>query len=116
MIIKSVPQYQMSGKEIENGLTWVFLITFKEDLRISLHKFLLLIINQFFSQKKMVIERLTIKSQVKKWYFLIKVQKRILDIFWTQLEFYEPWKLHDKKSIYVGAQKRSIELEKVKML
>ena len=61
-------------------------------------------------------ERLTIKSQVKKWYFLIKVQKCILDIFWTQLELDEPWKLHDKKSIYVGAQKRSIELEKVKML
>ena len=51
-------------------------------------------------------ERLTIKSQALKWYFLNKVQKCILDIFGTQLEFIEPWKLHDKKSIVTGAQKR----------
>lgn len=44
--------------------------------------------------------------------FLDKVQKYILDIFLTQLEFFEPWKLHDKKSIFTGAQKRSIGLEK----
>ena len=51
------------------------------------------------------LERLTIKSQALKWYFLNKVQKCILDIFWTKLEFLEPWKLHDKKSIVIGAQK-----------
>lgn len=60
--------------------------------------------------------RLTIKSQALKWYFLNKVQKCILDIFGTQLEFLEPWKLHDKKSIVIGAQKRSIELERFKLL
>lgn len=48
--------------------------------------------------------------------FLNKVQKCILDIFGTRLEFFEPWKLHDKKSIIAGAQKRSIELEKLKQL
>ena len=53
-----------------------------------------------------IAERLTIKSQALKWYFLNKVQKCILDIFGTQLEFIEPWKLHDKKSIVTGAQKR----------
>ena len=62
------------------------------------------------------IERLTIKSQALKWYFLNKVRKCILDIFWTQLEFFEPWKLHDKKSIVIGAQKRSIELVRFKLL
>ena len=50
--------------------------------------------------------RLTIKSQALKWYFLNKVQKCILDIFGTQLEVLEPWKLYDKKSIVTGAQKR----------
>ena len=35
-------------------------------------------------------ERLTIKSQALKRYFLNKVQKCILDIFGTQLEFIEP--------------------------
>ena len=50
-------------------------------------------------------DRLTIKSQALKWYFLNKVRKCILDIFWTQLEFFELWKLHDKKSIVIGAQK-----------
>ena len=52
-----------------------------------------------------LVERLTIKSQALKWYFLNKVQKCILDILETQLEFLEPWKLHDKKSIVTGAQK-----------
>ena len=50
-------------------------------------------------------ERLTIKSQDLKWFFLNKVQKCILDMFGTRLEFFEPWKLHDKKSISTGAQK-----------
>ena len=62
------------------------------------------------------LERLTIKSQALKWYFLNKVQKCILDIFETQFEYIEPWKLHDKKSIVIGAQKRSIELEMIKLL
>lgn len=48
--------------------------------------------------------------------FLNKVQKCILDIFGTQLEFIEHWKLHDKKSIVIGAPKRSIELERFKLL
>ena len=63
-----------------------------------------------------ILERLTIKSQDLKWTFLNKVQKCILDIFGTRLEFFELWKLHGKKSIVVGAQKRSIELEKLKQL
>ena len=48
--------------------------------------------------------------------FLNKAHKCILDMLRTQLEFFEPWKLHDKKSIIAGAQKRSIELEKLKQL
>ena len=39
---------------------------------------------------KSLLERLTIKSQALKCYFLNKVQKCILDIFGTQLEFLEP--------------------------
>ena len=66
--------------------------------------------------KCLLLGRLTIKSQALKWYFLNKVQKCILDIFGTQLEFLEPWKLYDKKSIVISAQKRSIELERFKLL
>ena len=61
------------------------------------------------------IGRLTIKSQALKWCFLNKIQKCILDIFETRLESFEHWKLHDKRSIMIDAQKRSIELDMLKL-